>query len=97
MANNYSKQKKVSKMIKNTNLGTSLSELQHSSRSPISIFETSKYGSQTVNPRPIKSTAALRKEVCAGNLEVGCASSKYANALPTTENENNKTNSISNF
>lgn len=41
----------------------------------------SKYGSQTVKPLPIKSIAALRNGVCAGNFEDGGANSKWDKAI----------------
>lgn len=63
-------------------LGTSLSESTQSSSRPNSTADTSKYGSQTVNPRPIKSMAALLIGVCAGNLRLGGCCSKNVNALP---------------
>lgn len=67
-----------------THIGTSLSESQHISNRPNKILDTSMYGSQTVNPRPIKSIAALLKGVCGGFSAEGPASSKNASALPET-------------
>lgn len=48
-------------------LGTNLSLSQHNSNIPNNTLLTSKYGSHTAKPRPIKSTAALRRAMCAGN------------------------------
>jgi hypothetical protein len=52
------------------NLGISLSPSQQSSSMDRSTFDTSRCGSQTVKPRPIKSMAARRKDVCKGNFGV---------------------------
>lgn len=50
-------------MFMNIYLGTSLSLSQHSSSIPNNTLLTSKYGSHTAKPRPIKSTAALRNAI----------------------------------
>lgn len=47
-----------------------------------STFETSKCGSQTVKPRPIKSMAARRNDVCIGNFGDAGANNRYVSALP---------------
>lgn len=44
-------------------LGTSLSLSQHNSNIPNNTLLTSKYGSHTAKPLPIKSTAALRNAI----------------------------------
>lgn len=63
--------------------GSKLLESQHSSSSPKRILLTSTYGSQTTKPRPIKSMAALRSGVYAGNCGVAGVSTKWANANAT--------------
>lgn len=42
---------------------------------------TSRYGSQTVKPLPIRSIAARRNGVCAGSFGVGAANNKCVKAI----------------
>ena len=51
------------------------------SRSPNSTLDTSRWGSQSVNPRPIRSIAALLRGVWLGIVSLGGASTKYIKAL----------------
>lgn len=69
-------------MYDKSNLGISLSPSQQSSSIDNSTFETSRCGSQTVKPRPIKSMAARRNDVCIGNFGDAGANNRYVNALP---------------
>ena len=55
-----------------------------SSNKAIRTADTSIYGSQSVNPRPIKSMAALLTDVCAVSCEEGGLSRRYINALPVS-------------
>lgn len=54
----------------------------------LQTLATSKYGSQTGNPRPIRSMAARLSGVWAGSLLPGGASTKYARALPGNNIQN---------
>ena len=68
-------------------LGTSLSAPTHSSNRPMRIADTSRYGSHTGKPRPIRSIAARLIGVCAGSfLEGGCCN-RNVNALPRTDTD----------
>lgn len=67
-------------------LGTSLSPSTHSSNMPRRTAETSRYGSHTVKPRPIRSTAARRMGVFACSRSVGGCSKRKLRALPARNN-----------
>ena len=68
-----------------TYLGTSFSESTQSSSRPNNTADTSRYGSHTVNPRPIKSMAARLIGVWAGSLRLGGCCSRNVNALPVDD------------
>ena len=53
-----------------------------SSNNAIKTAETSIYGSQRVNPRPIRSMAARLTDVCAVSWDEGGLSKRYIRALP---------------
>lgn len=55
---------------------------QHNSNMPNNTLLTSKYGSHTAKPRPIKSTAARLSAVWAGNLAEDGVKSNWVNAKP---------------
>ena len=80
-----------------TYTGTLLSESTHSSRSPISTEEISRYGSQTVKPRPSRSMAARLIGVYAGSLELAGERSRNVNARPAERNLNFLNNLIYNY
>lgn len=69
--------------VRKNYLGMSLSLSQHNSNIPNKTLETSKYGSHTAKPRPIKSTAALRSAMWAGNLVEDGVKSNWVNAKPS--------------
>ncbi len=68
-------------------LGTSLSPSTQSSRRPSSTADTSRYGSQTVKPRPRRSIAARRIGLKSGRRWLGGCSSRNVRALPTEAQE----------
>lgn len=76
------KQQKPDALRRNAYLASCLSASAQSSRSPMRTADTSMYGSQTVKPRPIRSTAVLRMVLCGGSLGLGGCSRRNVRALP---------------